>query len=114
MRSFAQEPSQERARRGVAGPVHGIHHYCALMARANTPALCEIQPFEPTLRRFQRQFEETDTEEGTVMATTLAYVIGNLRSSRRAAILDEFRTSGRILRLFQEGVRELRAALSGA
>ena len=70
--------------------------------------------FEPTLRRFQRQFEETDTEEGTVMATTLAYVIGNLRSSRRAAILDEFRTSGRILRLFQEGVRELRAAVSGA
>ena len=70
--------------------------------------------FEPTLRRFQRQFEETDTEEGTVMATTLAYVIGDLRTSRRAAILDEFRTSGRILRLFQEGVRELRAALSGA
>ena len=70
--------------------------------------------FEPTLRRFERQFEETDTEEGMVMATTLAYVIGDLRTSRRAAILDEFRTSGRILRLFQEGVRELRAALSGA
>ena len=60
--------------------------------------------FEPTLREFERQFEETGTEEGTVMATTLAYVIGDLRTSRRAAILDEFRTSGRILRLFQEGV----------
>ena len=70
--------------------------------------------FEPTLREFERQFEETGTEEGTVMATTLAYVIGDLRTSRRAAILDEFRTSGRILRLFQEGVRELRAALPGA
>ena len=66
--------------------------------------------FEPTLREFQRRFEETDTEEGMVMATTLAYVVGNLRTSRRAAILDEFRTSGRIFRLFQQGVRELRAA----
>ena len=70
--------------------------------------------FEPTLREFQRRFEETDTEEGTVMATTLAYVIGDLRTSRRAAILDEFRTSGRILQLFRQGVRELRAAVSGA
>ena len=70
--------------------------------------------FESTLRRFERRFEETDTEEGTVMATTLAYVIGDLRTSRRAAILDEFRTSGHILRLSQQGVRELRAALSGA
>ena len=70
--------------------------------------------FEPTLRGFQRQFEETNTEEGAVMATTLAYVIGDLRTSRRAAILDEFRTSGRILQLFRQGVRELRAAVSGA
>ena len=69
--------------------------------------------FEPTLRGFQRRFTETDTEEGTVMATTLAYVIGDLRTSRRAAILDEFRSSGRILELFQRGVRELRALLSG-
>ena len=63
--------------------------------------------FEPTLRQFQRRFDETDTEEGAVMATTLAYVVGNLRTSRRAAILDEFRTSDRILQLFQRGVREL-------
>ena len=63
--------------------------------------------FEPTLRGFQRRFTETDSEEGAVMATTLAYVVDNLRTSRRAAILDEFRTSGRILQLFQRGVREL-------
>ena len=63
--------------------------------------------FEPTLRGFQRRFEETETEEGAVMATMLAYVVGNLRTSRRAAILDEFRTSSRILQLFQRGVREL-------
>ena len=69
--------------------------------------------FEPTLRGFGRRFEETNTEEGTVMATVLDYVIGDLLRSRRAAILDEFRNSGRILRLFQQGVGELRAALVG-
>ena len=70
--------------------------------------------FEPTLRGFQQRFEGTDTEEGTVMATTMAFVIDDLRHSRRAAILEEFRTSGRILRLFQQGVRELAAALPGS
>jgi hypothetical protein len=69
--------------------------------------------FEPTLRGFQRRFEETETEEGAVMATALRYVIGDLRTSRRAAILSEFRTSGRILRLFQQGAQELRTAVSG-
>ena len=69
--------------------------------------------FESTLRDFQQRFRETDTEEGRVMATTLAYVIGDLRTSRRAAILEEFRSSGRILRLFQRGVQELGASLPG-
>ena len=48
-----------------------------------------------------------DTEEGIVMVTMLAYVITDLHTSRRAAILQEFRTSGRILRLFQDGLSEL-------
>jgi hypothetical protein len=63
--------------------------------------------FETTLRSFQDRFEATRTEEGSVMATTLAYVISDLRTSRRAAILEEFRTSGRILDLFKRGVEEL-------
>ena len=66
--------------------------------------------FEPTLRGFQRRFQDTGTEEGAVMSTTLAYIIGSLRTSRRAAILTEFRTSGRILQLFQQGLGELRAS----
>lgn len=66
--------------------------------------------FESTLREFQRRFQETDTEEGTVMATTMAFMIEDLRTSRRSAILEEFGTSGRILRLFEQGVRELAAA----
>jgi len=63
--------------------------------------------FETTLRAFQERFEATNTEEGTVMASTLAYVISDLRTSRRAAILEEFRTSTKILDLFKQGVEEL-------
>jgi hypothetical protein len=65
--------------------------------------------FETTLRAFQERFEATGTEEGSVMATTLAYVISDLRTSRRAAILEEFRSSERILDLFKQGVEELGA-----
>ena len=69
--------------------------------------------FETTLQDFQRRFDATATEEGTVMATTLRYIIGALRTGRRAEILNEFRTSGRLKRLFQQGLEELRAAASG-
>ena len=64
--------------------------------------------FEPLLTGFRRRFESTGTEEGTVMAAMLSFVIGDLRSSRRSAILDEFQTSTKILSLFREGVRELK------
>lgn len=69
--------------------------------------------FEGTLRDFRERFERTDSEEGSVMATTLAYVISDLRTSRRAAILEDFRTDGQILTLFQRGVAELGAAFRG-
>ena len=67
--------------------------------------------FEPVLQDFRKRFEATGSEEGSVMATALAYVIGDLRTSRRAAILDDFRTSGRILELFQQGLAELTTTL---
>jgi hypothetical protein len=70
--------------------------------------------FDATLSRFVQRFRDTGTEEGAVMATVLDYVLGELRSSRRAAILDEFRTSGRILNLFQQGARELGTLLPGS
>ena len=69
--------------------------------------------FESTLREFEQRFARTDTEEGTIMATTLAYVLQDLRSSRRGAILEEFRTSNRILDLFLHGVCELGTLLPG-
>jgi hypothetical protein len=70
--------------------------------------------FDAVLRGFKSRFEETGTEEGDVMATTLAYVIDDLRTSRRAAILEDFRTSGRILELFRQGVAELATILPPA
>jgi hypothetical protein len=69
--------------------------------------------FETTLRAFQERFERTSTEEGSVMATTLAYVISDLRTSRRAEILEEFRNSGRILELFKQGAEELGVTIRG-
>lgn len=63
--------------------------------------------FELILDEHRRRFEATGTEEGTVMAAVLAYVTSDLRTSRRAAILDDFRSNGRILDLFNRGVAEL-------
>jgi hypothetical protein len=66
--------------------------------------------FEPVLRGFEQRFRDTNTEEGTVMATVLGYVIDEAYSSRRSAILDEYRASDEVLRLFERGVLERDAA----
>ena len=65
------------------------------------------EAFESVLRGFQERFADTGTEEGTVMATTLRFVIGDLTTSGRVNILKEFRTSTRILDLFERGKQEL-------
>jgi hypothetical protein len=69
--------------------------------------------FEPVLQEHRRRFAASGSEEGTVMAAMLAYVIGDLRTSRRAAILQDFRADGRILDLFKRGAAELGVALAG-
>lgn len=58
--------------------------------------------FDAVLSRFRTRFEATATEEGAVMATTLAYVLEERRSNRQAQILAEFRSSGRIAQLFEQ------------
>ena len=63
--------------------------------------------FEETLQQFRERFTASGTEEGTVMATTLAFVIADLSRSRRGAILDEFRTSDRVRALFERGKRAI-------
>jgi hypothetical protein len=63
--------------------------------------------FEIVLRDFQQRFKATQTEEGRVMDTVLAYVIDESRLSRRGPILDEFRTSTRIQSRFERGLSQL-------
>ena len=63
--------------------------------------------FRETLQDFRRRFSDSGTEEGAVMATVLAFTIQDLRTSGRASILREFRTSGQVQRLFERGRREL-------
>ena len=71
------------------------------------------ESFRTTLRAFQQRFSDTGSEEGAVMATTLAFVSSSLTRSRRAAILEEFRASRRVRRLFERGLRE-RAEQAGS
>jgi hypothetical protein len=70
----------------------------------------ENSSFATVLRGFEERFRATETEEGTVMATVLAYAIQEMYSSGRGAILHEFRTSDEIRDLFERGVRERDAA----
>jgi hypothetical protein len=67
-----------------------------------SPGEWDSAAFDGVLEGFRARFTATRSEEGTVMATVLGYAIQDRRSSRQAEILAEFRTSERILRLFQQ------------
>ena len=62
--------------------------------------------FAPVLSGFQRRFRATNTEEGEIMATVLAYVMSDAFSSKRGEILAEFRGSDDVQRLFERGIQE--------
>jgi hypothetical protein len=70
--------------------------------------------FARVLRDFEARFRATASEEGTVMATVLAYAIQEMYSSGRPAILHEYRTSDEIRELFDQGVREREATQTAA
>jgi hypothetical protein len=55
--------------------------------------------FRPVLSGFQRRFSETNTEEGTVMATVLAYAMDQAYASSRRTLLSEFRRSEEVRQL---------------
>lgn len=63
----------------------------------------ESDAVEHVLEDFRRRFRETRSEEGTVMAAMLGYVIQELPLGRR--VLGDFRTSAEIAELFERGVR---------
>ena len=58
----------------------------------------------PVLRGFERRFRETKSEEGTVMATVLAFVIDDAESSGRREILAAFRADENIHSLFDQAL----------
>ena len=66
--------------------------------------------FAPVLMDFKRRFRETNSEEGMVMETVLAYTIDQAFASTRRALLAEYRQSGEVRALIARGVLELEAA----
>jgi hypothetical protein len=68
--------------------------------------------FDSVLDGFRTRFAATRTEEGTVMATTLAYAMQDRRTSRQAEILADFRSSDEIRQLFDRAQREREAFLT--
>lgn len=65
--------------------------------------------FEAILQTFQKRFSGTHSEEGNVMATAIAYVLGQVSSTRN--VMMEYRTSKSVQTLFERAVREREAAL---
>ena len=69
------------------------------------PEVWEDPSFGVVLREFRERFRATGSEEGTVMATVLGYVAGEMHTGRRAEILREFRHDPAVHRLVEEGIR---------
>ena len=63
--------------------------------------------FAPVLAGFKQRFRETNTEEGEVMETVLAYAMDQAYTSPRRALLSEFRRSEHVRQLIDRGIIEL-------
>jgi hypothetical protein len=63
--------------------------------------------FAPILEEFKRRFKETQTKEGVVMETVLAYAMDQAYTSSRRSLLSEFRRSEHVRRLIRRGALEL-------
>jgi hypothetical protein len=63
--------------------------------------------FAHVLSDFRRRFRDTNTEEGTVMDTVLAYVMDQAYTSGRRTLVAEFRSNEQVRRLVEQGRLEL-------
>jgi hypothetical protein len=63
--------------------------------------------FAPVLADFRRRFKETNTEEGAVMETVLAYVMDQAYTSSRRTLLADYRNSPTVRSLLERGLLEL-------
>ena len=70
--------------------------------------------FAAVLSEFQRRFRDTNTEEGTVMNTVLAYTMDQAYASSRRALLAEYRNNEKVRVLIERGKLELDALRSAA
>ena len=70
--------------------------------------------FAPVLADFKRRFRETNTEEGAVMETVLAYVMDQNYASSRRLLLADYRNSGKVRSLIERGLLELDAVRHAA
>jgi hypothetical protein len=88
-----------------------LHDFLAL---EHGPDRWDDPAFEGLLREYQRRFRETKTEEGTIMATVLAYAIQDAYTSNRRALLAEFRTSEQVAQSLLIGVQQIDVLRSAA
>jgi hypothetical protein len=65
--------------------------------------------FAPVLADFKRRFGETNTEEGAVMVTVLAYAMDQAYTSSRRTLLSEYRNSEKVRELIARGRLQLDA-----
>ena len=65
--------------------------------------------FRPVLADFKRRFKDTNTEEGLVMDTVLAYAMDQAYTSPRGALLAEYRDSETVRSLIERGMLEREA-----
>jgi len=62
------------------------------------------------LADFKRRFRETNTEEGVVMETVLAYAMDQAYTSSRRTLLAEYRNNASVRSLIDRGLLERDAA----
>jgi hypothetical protein len=65
--------------------------------------------FAPVLTEFRRRFRETNTEEGLIMETVLAYAMDQAYTSTRRTLLAEYRDNPKVRSLIEHGVLNLDA-----
>ncbi len=69
--------------------------------------------FAPVLADFKRRFRETNTEEGLVMETVLAYAMDQAYASSRRTLLTEYKNSATVRSLLERGLLEREAVSHG-
>jgi hypothetical protein len=72
-----------------------------------SPERWDDPAFAPVLAAFKRRFNDTNTEEGRIMATVLAYTMDQAYTSGRRTLLADFRNNSEVRRLIERGVAEL-------